>query len=511
MTLLSGLARRTGLLSTLIALVLAVTSWLYIHRDLPWYLWSGDAKEYAEMARRLANGEGFTTGVIYPAAISLGVTRDHPAVTRPPAWSVLIGAFFAVLGPYEWVVHWLVLACHFVSIACAMALARALAGPWTGLVTGVAVATNAPFLIYALDGASEPLFAALVTLSFLLCAKNAHPFWLGLASGLAYLTRYNGMVLLPALLLLVAYRNRRVRPLLACSAGFVLVTAPWWIRNLIVAGNPVYSLLNLNLYMSPEFTPPHGGLLYRLSPDLDSPAAVDPVAKAVMQLPQLLARWPLANANLVACLGVLLACIRRETLSVLFAGVAAASTLGLGFALLVGRYFMPLVPTLLALGAAGWARYGGRLRVPALGILLALPLLPEFPPPLADVALQRTVATQLRQSYRQGENPTGRRRRAVEQLSRCLGNRDIVITEDGTELAWLTDAIAIQLPATEAEFWTIVDEYPVRYARIGRLRSRISRDAFEARFTPRPDCGPDLYERRDAEQDESMAAGVGSS
>ncbi len=508
----SRFQHRRSAISVAIALALAVASWLFTHRDLPWYLWSGDAKEYAEMARRLADGDGLTTGVIYPAELSLGADRNHPAVVRPPAWPLLIGPFFALLGPEEWVVHGLVLACHFVSVACTIALATSLAGWWTGLAAGLALAVTSPFLMFALDGTSEPLLGALTTLSFLLCARGARPFWPGLTIGLAYLTHYNGVLLLPAALLLVAYRERRLRPVLACLAGFVAVAAPGWIRSLLVAGNPLYSPLALNLYMSPRLATPHAGLLHMLSPDISSPAAMNPFTKAALQLPAILTRWPLANANVVACLGVLLACIRRDPLSLAFAITAGSFTVALSFALAKGRYFMPLVPTLLALGAAGWSRYGGRLGIPALVLLLAAPLVPDFPPALEDISFQRAATAELRREHREGRLEFGDKRRATTALSRCLTDRDLVVAEDASELVWLTGAVAIQLPATEADLWTIVDAHPVRYLRVGpALRRRLSADVLAARFRPRPDCGPDFYERRSADESAFRLSPQGSS
>jgi hypothetical protein len=249
--------------------------------------------------------------------------------------------------------------------------------------------------------------------------------------------------------------------------------------------------------MSPRFNVAHSGLFYTLSPDLRSPMAMDPVTKIIQQLPVLLSRWPLTNANLLACVGALVACVRRDPPSLLFGIVAGVSTVGLSAALLKGRYFMRLVPTLLALGVAGWVRFGGRLRIPALLLLLAAPLLPSFPGAMADIDFQATVTARVRQAYREGQ-PTGLddRRAATERLSRCLTPRDIVLSDDGAEIVWLTGAVAIQLAGTEADFWTIVDEYPVGYLRGERLRNT-SRERLAERFRPRPDCGPDLYQRRD--------------
>ena len=53
-----------------IGLVLAVALWLHAHRTLEWTIWAGDEFEYADVARHLARGDGFTTGIIYPAELS---------------------------------------------------------------------------------------------------------------------------------------------------------------------------------------------------------------------------------------------------------------------------------------------------------------------------------------------------------------------------------------------------------------------------------------------------------
>ena len=50
----------------ILPVLLGVAHWAWIHPPWPWALWSGDAHEYAVLARRLAGGEGFTTGVILP-------------------------------------------------------------------------------------------------------------------------------------------------------------------------------------------------------------------------------------------------------------------------------------------------------------------------------------------------------------------------------------------------------------------------------------------------------------
>jgi 4-amino-4-deoxy-L-arabinose transferase-like glycosyltransferase len=477
-------------------LCVALAVWVAAHRSLPWRLWSGDACEYAEMGRRLAAGEGFTTGVIYPAELAFGATEDHPAVMRPPLWPLALAAVFAVTGPRDGAAHALTGAFFLGTVALTAALGAALGGPVVGALAGLALATTPAFAGLALDAVSETLFAFIITLAFLLYSRRGHAFAIGLTCGLAYLTRYNGLLLFPVLLALLWARHpRAMRPLLWCSAGLALVVLPWWLRNLWVAGNPVYSLLNLNLYFSPFVTGMHDSLYYVLEPDFDSAIAMHPVAKLWRQLPELVASWPLASLNLVACIGVLLACARGHGPSIGFAALAIGTTLAVAFGLPQGRYFVPFLPPLLALGASGWIRYSGRLAAPALALLLLAPLLPSFPEQRDDLKMLHGFFEWERNALRKDPSRYRREEAAFAAMSRCLGDRPLVLAQGAARLVWETGAIAIYASNHPEDFWRIVDEAPVEYARMERWR-KIDQNEFGRHFERRSECGPGLYERR---------------
>ena len=393
----------------LFAFGIGALAWAWHHLGIPWSLESGDAYEYAEMARRLARGEGFTTGIIYPAELWLGAGPDHPAVKFPPLWPAILAGPFALFGAGDRVVHAVVGLLFATLVAVSAALATRLAGRGAGACTAIAVASTPLLLALSLDGVSEIPFALAVTTVFLLCTNPERPGEsrrdgyrhapagaIGLACGLAYLIRYNGAVLLPVALGLLAVRRVPARSLLACAGCFLLVVLPWWIRNWVVAGGPVYSLLNLNLYFAPAMTRLGGSLFFQLEPDLSVAAAADPLEKAFVQLPLLLRQLPFASVNLAAFLGVLLACWRRDAVSIGLACCAVATLLVVALALAMGRYFAPFFPPMIALGVAGWFRYGGRWRAPALAGLLLAPLLPSLPAELPDVALIRAWVAETR-------------------------------------------------------------------------------------------------------------------
>jgi 4-amino-4-deoxy-L-arabinose transferase-like glycosyltransferase len=477
------------------ALLLAIVSWIYAHRDFSWALWSGDANQYAEMGRRLAQGEGFTTGVIFPAELAFGADADHPALVRPPAWPLALAVFFAAAGPSDGIAHAAVALFYLATVIAATLLTVRLADHRSGALAGIAVATAPYVLLMTMDGVSEISFSFWITLTFLLCASMANAFWVGFACGLAYLTRYNGILLLPIVLLLVARRGETGRPILLCLMGFGLVALPWWIRNLIVTGNPFYSLLNLNFYFSPSVSETRSNLLFMLEPDLSAAIAMDPLDKAKLQLLPLLRSWPLASANLVGCMGVALGCVKGDRLSLGFGALALATTLAIAFLLPNGRYLIPLVPPMLALGVVAWVRHGGRLRAPALLLILVAPLLPAIPSESVDLHLFRDFFAQRRELVREGRFENAATRFGSEALRRCLAARPLVLAQDAPALTWRTGAISIYAPADPHEFWRIVEAYPVQFVQIRRWKE-IERWKLAARFEPRPECAPDLFERR---------------
>ncbi len=129
------------------------------------------------------------------------------------------------------------------TVALTGLVGRRIAGPGTGLLAA-ALAAASPLLIAA-DGSvmSETLFVALA-LATLLCALAAggsRRVWpwvvVGAGAGLAALTRAEGLLLIPFVVLpvaLYAFRDAARRALLATAvagATVVVVVAPWVARN----------------------------------------------------------------------------------------------------------------------------------------------------------------------------------------------------------------------------------------------------------------------------------------
>lgn len=402
---------------------------------------------------------------------------------RAPLWPLAIALGFAATGPEEATVHVVLLVLFGACVAAATALGYALAGPLAGAVAGIAVATEPSTRALSLLAGTETLSALLATTAFVLMARGARPLWLGGVCALAYLTRYNGALLFPIALLWALLQPRRRQAVASCLAGFVAVALPWWIRNLLVTGDPFFTYYRWGLFFSPYTLSYSTTLLNMIEPSLDAPWVMDPREKFKLFFPMMVRQSPFAAANAAACVGVALAAIKRDRLSLLFATFAVATTVGLSFVLARGRYFAPLFPTLLALGAAGWRRYGRGFAAPGLVLLLAAPWLPPLVGKAQDLALFEAVL------------PLPREAPAPPPWAACLGPQDLVMGDDASRLAWVSDATSIWMPATAPEFWQIADGYPVEFAYVFE-RKDVLDDRFAAAFAAAPECGPGFYRRR---------------
>jgi hypothetical protein len=136
------------------------------------------------------------------------------------------------------------------STACVYGLARQLGGVRVGAIAAVLWVGQGAFLWEATGGFVELLLAGFVALAawhvvaLARTQRISDAAWAGLAAGLGAGTKYHGLLFVPAVALaaaLVVRGGARTRALAGVLALAVAAVAlPWYIRNWIVAGNPVY-------------------------------------------------------------------------------------------------------------------------------------------------------------------------------------------------------------------------------------------------------------------------------
>jgi 4-amino-4-deoxy-L-arabinose transferase-like glycosyltransferase len=198
-----------------------------------------DEAYYATMARLVAHGEGF----IRPAEF-FGHNLSLPTAERPPLFSFAL-AGLSKLGLSGGDGRLLGVLTGAGAIVAVGLLARRLAGPRAGLIAA-GLAAAYPTLIAA-DGAmmTESLYGALAAFSLIAAYRLVEApgvgraLLLGALVALAALSRGEGLLLLPLLLVPLLRRPGGLRTTAVVVVAFAVVLAPWTIRNFVEFDRPV--------------------------------------------------------------------------------------------------------------------------------------------------------------------------------------------------------------------------------------------------------------------------------
>ncbi len=226
-----------------------------------------DGAHYLALARSLLRGEGFANTTHW----ALSLPKDslpYPDTYRAPLYPTLIAGAAWISGAAR-DAH-LFGAAKLVSVlfgACIAPVTFVFARRRLGAGTGTAIVAGAITLVHhhLVIAGTKPLTEAVYTPLalgglFLITGPRPRPFLAGLAAGLAILTRYQGLVLLPAFAVAYLFQSRseavetaarrfgrwaRGAALIAVAA--VAVLAPWLWRNAQVTGSPFYTDLTYHL------------------------------------------------------------------------------------------------------------------------------------------------------------------------------------------------------------------------------------------------------------------------
>ena len=225
--------------------------------------------DLAQIGREVSRGHGLATKFIRPVALRFNSDLLHfPELTYPPLYPLVLGVAIKYLGDRDLTLV-LVSAFFFWAVVPLLwYLAGRFAGrPAAALVVLLYIA-NPISLRYSVNGGPVTFSAclSLLFLFFLFRSESEGSLWLpaaGLIAGLAYLTRYGyGLWIIPGgLLLWLNPRPGRGRRLGLFLAGFILPLIPWLIRNLVVVGNPFFTLQGFKPAMFTASAPGH--LLWR--------------------------------------------------------------------------------------------------------------------------------------------------------------------------------------------------------------------------------------------------------
>jgi hypothetical protein len=207
--------------------------------DFFFYNWSADL---------IARGKGY----LNPMTLAF-VGHHEQTATHPPLWSFvlsipsLLGGHSSRIGDVTTTAGYLphrLFGCLIgaTTILLVAYIARRVAGPRVGLLAAGLAAVYLPLIAVDASTMSETLYGPLIALVLLTAYRVfdrptiARALALGLAIGLAALTRSEAIFLVPILVLPLAWRVRPhfVRVAVVASLGTALLVVPWTIRNYVV-------------------------------------------------------------------------------------------------------------------------------------------------------------------------------------------------------------------------------------------------------------------------------------
>jgi tetratricopeptide (TPR) repeat protein len=236
---------------------------------------NNEALDSAQIARHVSQGHSVSTNVIpapgTPTLATPPKSKYYPEMKRAPLFPMALAGAFGVGGLKDGTITVFTTLLFVVSVIALFVLAqRLLKSLPLALATAIAYVLSVPVLSVASAGQPQALGACLLlALLLVLTPKNEtyettgpvleeggrlaraervgfkgnNLLVVGILAGLCFLNDYCSLFYVLPLLVLWPGQARKWNLIsaLTCLAGFLLVAAPWWIRNARIASEPFYS------------------------------------------------------------------------------------------------------------------------------------------------------------------------------------------------------------------------------------------------------------------------------
>ncbi|OGC96537.1 MAG: hypothetical protein A2W25_02575 [candidate division Zixibacteria bacterium RBG_16_53_22] len=203
----------------------------------------GDGNDYAGLARSIATGRGFSLGHVYPLGLVFNPDLPQPNNIWAPGYPVYLSVWFILFGASDTVALAGSVFAVWLFVVAGYFLGMVMGGRWMARMAAALAGLSQIVLYTTIEGTPEILAAA--TLAFSVLCLIEHPkAWKTIVSGILFgatvLIRYQIIVAAIPLIWIFFHDNRKLLWLwLAASA---LAISPWLARNLIVFGNPFFTL-----------------------------------------------------------------------------------------------------------------------------------------------------------------------------------------------------------------------------------------------------------------------------
>ena len=229
-----------------VAIAAAIVAWWVLANSAGF---TTDSESYLDVARALREGRGMVQMVVdfwrprLPDPLGMWPPLYPLAIAGLSRFGVPLDAAARAVSAVSFVVF--AVAFYFLAVRTVGVRRARVIAPLALVTPGVALASGMAW--------SETLFMAMVTLALMgLATVEVHPVghrrardisrlavWAGLAAGLAALTRYLGLVLIPIGIAWFVFRSANLRVMLAWTIAAVTLPLAWAIRGMLVFGNPL--------------------------------------------------------------------------------------------------------------------------------------------------------------------------------------------------------------------------------------------------------------------------------
>ena len=222
------------------ALIVLIIAIIFRFSLIPIYTVSGDACLHLSASKFI--GENAKIPLFEP------IGRDEP-FWAPPLFHIIASAFYLIFSPINGELGLKLVAPLFGSgtlVLSYLILKRFLNEK--ALFYSILFMSFIPiFIDYSILGYVESMLTFFVLLMIYFALNNRF-FLSSIAAGLAILTKYNGLFVIPVLLF-IAYKYCKSKQLFLRNALItvivpIIISLPWFIRNWILLGNPIWPFLN---------------------------------------------------------------------------------------------------------------------------------------------------------------------------------------------------------------------------------------------------------------------------
>lgn len=215
-----------------------------------------DSSDYAQLARNIYEGKGYSTSVLRPLVYKFYQTLPQPEITRVPGYPYLLALFFKLFGPSDSSIIIVNSISYVALVLLVYFLTYKLSGHvFASLASALMVACTQSFLVQSLYAEPNVMCAALFMAFFYFYFQYQQRILIhGTLLGIIYLVRPNMQFVFFTFLLIMMFQSsvnmkEKIKTMAKLSAGFLIGISPYLIRNYLVTGNPFFSLYNYSFLL----------------------------------------------------------------------------------------------------------------------------------------------------------------------------------------------------------------------------------------------------------------------